>query len=134
MASTATASNQEVVTQGEAKVKEQSPSDEVFRSFSNYVYTWYTNYDAASYRSTVLNLGVRTSYEASTPTIEGSVGGWFMTQLWKRVSNDNSADWHGFDDFGVRLKVAKGARVARFFGHIDALCLFFQRRILLRVL
>ena len=88
-----------------------SPAEETFRHFSNSVYSWYTNHDAASWRSSVLTLGVSTQYEASAPTSEGSIKGWFRTSIWKRVTTDDSADWFGYDDFGLRLKVSKGARV-----------------------
>ena len=89
------------ITQGESSAASENPADETYRHFSNSVYTWYTNHDAASWRSSVLTLGVSTKYEASSPTSEGSVRGWFRTSIWKSVTKDDSAKWFGYDDFGV---------------------------------
>ena len=91
-----------------------SATEEVFREFTNGVYAYHTNYDIASQRSSLLTLGFYTEYETSTSTSEGSLGGWFNSTMWENLPSSNSAgEWWGYNDYGMRLKTSKGAKVPK---------------------
>ena len=92
--------------------KTVSATEEVFREFTNGVYAYHTNYDIASQRSSLLTLGFYTEYETSTSTSEGSLGGWFNSTMWENLPTSNNAgEWWGYNDYGMRLKISKGAKV-----------------------